>query len=108
MPAPKPAVSVESFTTFGDLLKHARRRARLTQRDLGLAVGYSEAQISRFEQNHWLPDAATLTALFIPALDLDQQPDLAEKLLALAGAARADRALGQVVVTRTVRQEARE
>jgi transcriptional regulator with XRE-family HTH domain len=39
----------ESFADFGTLLRVLRRGARLTQRDLGLAVGYSEAQISRLE-----------------------------------------------------------
>ena len=33
----------ESFAEFGALLRVLRRGARLTQRDLGLAVGYSEA-----------------------------------------------------------------
>jgi Helix-turn-helix domain len=38
-----------SFTEFGTLLRVLRRAARLTQRDLGIAVGYSEAhQIRKF------------------------------------------------------------
>ncbi|MBI4671367.1 MAG: helix-turn-helix transcriptional regulator, partial [Chloroflexi bacterium] len=36
-----PAVIV----TFGELLKYLRRRARLTQDELGRAVGYSREQI---------------------------------------------------------------
>ena len=43
-------LAASSLTDFGTLLRVLRRRARLTQRDLGLAVGYSEAQISRLEQ----------------------------------------------------------
>jgi tetratricopeptide (TPR) repeat protein len=35
-----------SYATFGDLLKYLRRRARLTQRELSIAVGYSEALTS--------------------------------------------------------------
>jgi len=40
----RPALSVASFTDFGTLLRVLRRRAGLTQRQLGLAVGYSEAR----------------------------------------------------------------
>ncbi len=36
----------DSFATFGDLLKYLRRRERLTQLELSIAVGYSEAQIT--------------------------------------------------------------
>ena len=71
MPSTDPALSLESFSTFGDLLKYLRRRARQTQRELSIAVGYSEAQISRLEQNQRPPDLASLAALFIPALYLD-------------------------------------
>jgi hypothetical protein len=48
--------AIERFTTFGDLLRFLRRRAGLTQRELSIAVGYSEAQISRLEQNERVPD----------------------------------------------------
>jgi hypothetical protein len=37
------ALSASSFTDFGTLLRVLQRRARLAQRELGLAVGYSEA-----------------------------------------------------------------
>jgi len=40
-----------SFETLGDLLKFLRRRARISQRDLSIAVGYSESQISRLESS---------------------------------------------------------
>ena len=33
--------TLDSFATFGALLKHLRKRARLTLRELGIAVGYS-------------------------------------------------------------------
>jgi WD40 repeat protein/transcriptional regulator with XRE-family HTH domain len=79
---------VASFATFGDLLKYLRRRAGRTQLELSIAVGYSEAQISRLEQNQRLPDLAALQALFIPALDLGREPELATRLLALAESAR--------------------
>ena len=39
--------SRRAFTTFGDCLRFLRRRARLTQRELAIAVGYSPEHISR-------------------------------------------------------------
>ncbi len=81
-------IPVGSFSTFGDLLKYLRRRQRLTQLELSIAVDYSEAQISRLEKNQRLPDLTALRALFIPALHLDQEPELARRLVALAESAR--------------------
>jgi len=78
------SIALERFTTFGDLLKYLRRRTGLTQRELSIAVGYSDAQISRLEQNERLPDLATLTARFLPVLMLEDHPDAAERLLELA------------------------
>ena len=80
-----------TFPTFGHGLKYLRRRARLTQRELGLAVGYSEAQICRLEQNQRLPDPITLAALFVPALGLERDQALAARLLELAAEARGKR-----------------
>jgi WD40 repeat protein len=81
-------VALERFTTFGDLLKFLRRRAGLTQRELSIAVGYSDAQISRLEQNERLPDLATISARFLPILMLEDQPDVASRLLELAAAVK--------------------
>ncbi len=78
------AIRLEQFTTFGDLLKYLRRRAGQTQRELSIAVGYSNAQISRLEQNHRPPDRATVAARFVPALGLEQEPAIVARLLALA------------------------
>jgi predicted ATPase len=83
-----PDVSPEKFSTFGDLLKYLRKREELTQRELALLVGYSDTQISRLEQNQRVPDAATLTALFVPALHLTQEPQWVSRLLELAKQAR--------------------
>jgi predicted ATPase len=107
MPALEPAVTLQSFVVFGDLLKHLRRRARLTQRELSIAVGYSEAHISRLEQNHRPPDLAALTALFIPALYLENEPELVVRLMELAAAARGERLppAGSLTVTRSMAQE---
>ena len=68
--------TVTTSTTFGEYLKFLRRREQLTQLELSIAVGYSEAQISRLEKNQRLPDLAALKALFIPALHLEQEPEL--------------------------------
>ncbi len=78
----------ESFSSFGELLKYLRRRERLTQLELSITVGYSEAQITRLEKNQRLPDLAAVKALLIPALHLEDEPELAARLLYLAQTAR--------------------
>ena len=80
----KSQVSLSSFLTIGDLLKFLRRRAQITQRELSVRVGYSEAQISRIETNQRLPDIMALKALFIPALGIDNEPEVISHLLNLA------------------------
>ena len=85
---PTQPFSPESFQTFGDLLKFLRRRERLTQLELSISVGYSEAQIGRLEQNQRKPDLTAVKALFIPALHLEDEPDLANRLLELARSTR--------------------
>ncbi|HYF62912.1 MAG TPA: helix-turn-helix domain-containing protein, partial [Herpetosiphonaceae bacterium] len=87
MPAPK---SPEHMPDFGALLRYLRRRARLTQRDLAIATGYSESQICRLEQNKRAPDLSALMALFVPALAIDDKPDLIARLIELAALARED------------------
>ncbi len=81
-----------SFDTFGELLKYLRRREHLTQLELSIAVGYSEAQISRLEKNQRLPDLIALKALFIPALHLEEDPNLSTRFLELAQSARQEEA----------------
>lgn len=78
------AVTPNQFSTFGDLVKHLRRLAHLTQMELAIAVGYSDAQISRIEKNQRTPDAATITALFVPALGLENDSKWMTRLLELA------------------------
>lgn len=87
MPAGEFTFALERFTSFGDLLKFLRRRAGLTQRELSIAVGYSHAQISRLELDQRQPDLATITARFIPALDLEGESEVAARLLELAAGA---------------------
>lgn len=82
------SIALERFSTFGDLLKYLRRREGLTQRELSIAVGYSDTQISRLEQNERMPDLATLTARFLPVLHVEDQPEIVEKLLDLAATMR--------------------
>src|SRR5690349_1123491 len=93
---PKPRyLPPASFATFGDLLKFLRRQARLSQRELSIAVGYSESQISRMESNQHPPDHATLAALFAPALDIQDQPETLARLLELASQARGEAVPGE-------------
>ncbi len=82
------SIALERFTTFGDLLKYLRRCSGLTQRELSIAVGYSDTQISRLEQNERLPDLATVSARFLPVLHLENQPEVSARLLELASLAR--------------------
>jgi non-specific serine/threonine protein kinase len=103
------AIPLLSFDTFGDLLKHLRRRLRLTQRELSIAVGYSEAQISRLEQNQRLPDLATIAAVFVPALELENEPEAVARLLELAARAREELPpSGRLTFSRTVARSVTE
>lgn len=88
------------FDSFGHLLKHLRRQAQLTQRELAIAAGYSEAQISRLEHNHRPPDLAAITALFVPALGIEDQPEVIARLVSLATLAR-----GELTIERVTQRE---
>jgi serine/threonine-protein kinase len=79
------------LTTFGELLRYLRRRAGLTQTQLSIAVGYSDAQISRLEQNVRLPNLATVQARFLPVLRLKSEPIAQQRLLQLATQAQQQR-----------------
>lgn len=79
---------LDSFSTFGDLLRYFRLRAQLTQKELAISVGYSEAQISRLEKNRRPPALSMLTAMMIPALCLEKDPGAVIRLLDLARQAR--------------------
>jgi len=83
-----PSGTLEKFTTFGDLLRFLRRRVGITQMELSIAVGYSDAQISRLEQNLRLPDLPTIEARFVSALDLENEPKAMARLLDLAANVR--------------------
>ena len=79
-----PAEILDKLVTFGELLRYLRRRAGLTQTELSIAVGYSDAQISRLEQNLRLPNLATVQSRFLPALRLRNETAATEQLLELA------------------------
>jgi adenylate cyclase len=91
-----PAEILDKLATFGELLRYLRRRAGLTQTELSIAVGYSDAQISRLEQNLRLPNLATVQARFIPVLQLNNENVARERLLQLAQQAQQERADIQV------------
>lgn len=92
---PDQPFSPESFHTFGDLLKYLRRREHLTQLELSILVGYSEAQMTRLEKNQRRPDITAVKALFIPALHLDDEPEMSARLMELAQSARQEEAPAQ-------------
>jgi ATP/maltotriose-dependent transcriptional regulator MalT len=71
-------------SSFGAYLRFLRRRARLTQTELSIAVGYSPGQISMLENGQRTPDVTTVAALFVMALGLDQDQAAATQLLKLA------------------------
>src|SRR5512141_1215079 len=83
-----PAPMLHNFTTSGDMLRFLRRRVGITQMELAIAVGYSDAQISRLEQNLRLPDIPTIEARFVSALDLEDEPLAIARLLELAANVR--------------------
>lgn len=74
--------------SFSEALRYLRKRAHLTQDELGRSVGYSREQIARLENGSRLPDLAVVAALFVPALDIQHQPKLIQQLLELAGQMR--------------------
>jgi predicted ATPase/DNA-binding XRE family transcriptional regulator len=75
---------------FGALLCTLRKRARLTQKQLGLATGYSEGQICRFEKGRKPPTIETLLGSFVPALRVQGQPETIRQLLSAAAQQRGD------------------
>lgn len=79
-----PQEILDSLTTFGELLRYLRLRAGFTQTALSIAVGYSDAQISRLEQNLRMPNIATVQARFLPVLRLKNETAARERLLQLA------------------------
>ncbi|MBK8048106.1 MAG: tetratricopeptide repeat protein [Anaerolineales bacterium] len=100
LPAGPPA-----FATFGAALKFLRKRARLTQDELGRAVGYGREQIARLENGSRLPDLTVLAALFVPALHLEREPLVVAQFMELAATARHEGDHGSDPVKITVTHE---
>ncbi len=75
---------IESFGSFGDLLRYLRRRRSMTLRELGNAVGYSEAHMARLENGQRLPNLSTVQTAFIPALVYPGEAEISARLIALA------------------------
>jgi len=86
---------------FGLLLKHLRKQAGMTQRDLAAALGYSESLICSLEKAQRLPDLQAVTARFIPALGLQDDPNRAASLIEQAAFARGERPPTSVTFQRT-------
>lgn len=84
-PAPHAIPPLEPASTFGGFLRYLRIRTGLTQRELAVRVGYSEAQISRLEQDRRHPPRAVLLAKFVPALGIQGDSEARARLLDLAG-----------------------
>ena len=79
------AITPQSFTSFGELLRYLRERVELSQKELAIQVGYHYSYMSRIENNQRTPDSKTLMARFVPALALDGEPQWTARLLELAG-----------------------
>jgi predicted ATPase/DNA-binding XRE family transcriptional regulator len=76
--------------SFGALLKQLRKRAGMTQRDLAVALNYSDSLISSLENAQRRPDLHAVTTRFIPALGLQDDPATAALLIECAAAASGD------------------
>src|ERR1700722_7847176 len=87
-----PREVLDRVVAFGELLRYLRRRAGLTQTELSIAVGYSDAQISRLEQNLRLPNIPNIQARFLPVLGLKHEPAARERLVQLAVEAQRQKA----------------
>ena len=86
---PALAATEMGHDSFGSYLRFLRRRARITQTELSVAVGYSPGQISMLESGQRHPNVTAVMALFIVALGLQHDTQAANRLIELAHAAAA-------------------
>ena len=86
---------------FGPMLKHLRKHAGMTQRDLAAALGYSESLICSLETAHRQPDLKAVMERFVPALGLQDDPQTAAALIERAALARGERPPAAVTLPRT-------
>ncbi|MCE7986684.1 MAG: NACHT domain-containing protein [Caldilinea sp. CFX5] len=99
---------VTTTLAFGPLLKHLRKQAGMTQRDLAAALGYSESLICNLEKAQRLPDLQAVTARFIPALGLQDDPNTAAALIEQAALSRGERPPASVTWQRTTQLSMQE
>jgi tetratricopeptide (TPR) repeat protein len=92
------------FDSFGTALRFYRKRARLTQDELGRLVGYSREQIAHLESGRRQPDVTSVAALFIPELAIEEDA-AAAGLIALATRARNEQPPTRITRTRTIETE---
>ncbi|MBK8430660.1 MAG: helix-turn-helix transcriptional regulator [Chloroflexi bacterium] len=83
-------ITPEKFTNFGELLRYLRHRVAITQRELAIQVGYHYSYLSRIERNERFPEANIILARFVPALQLDGEPEWVARLVALAAVGRGE------------------
>jgi DNA-binding XRE family transcriptional regulator len=93
---------------FGPLLKHLRKQAGMTQRDLAAALGYSETLICSLEKAQRQPDIHAVSERFIPALGLQDDPQTAAVLIEQAALARGERPPASVTFQRTTQTRIEE
>ena len=77
-------INPASFETFGELMRYLRVRAHLSQRELAAIVDYHYSYISRLEKNQHTLAQVVLMARFIPALNLQNDPEWAKRLIELS------------------------
>ena len=77
-------------TSFGQVLRHLRKRTGMTQGDLAAAAGYSVSYISALENNQRTPDPQIVAQRFAPCFANPGDAQLVDRLLQLA-AGQADR-----------------
>ena len=85
------AAHFSSDRRFGVLLKQLHKRAGMTQRDLAAALGYSDSLISSRDKAQRQPDLDAVIQRFIPALGLQDDGAMANRLIACAAAVRGTR-----------------
>ena len=83
-------ITPEKFTNFGELLRYLRHRVAITQREMAIQVGYHYSYLSRMERNERFPEANMILARFVPALQLDGEPEWVARLMALAAVGRGE------------------
>ena len=84
-------MTINPSVSFGDLLKHLRKRAGMTQGELAATLGYSISFVSALEQNRRLPDIQAVIQHYLPALGLQDEPKSASQMVELAALARGEK-----------------